>query len=196
MNICHLVLWILIFLFSVFLLQLTQKFFWFSITSFISVCSLSTLFTDTNFSRLIYVLIKALDVKTSIACNLAFASSIILLWFFFFSWWLTCIFQFLWLMHKFLILPEPTRLLTRTQPMTAETKIRKYSKQFKALRTFFYDFHSWNCYVLFLLKDNFLFIYFLSLKLRLLVKGFSFTIYFFKLFIYYSVNFLIVTSKI
>ena len=84
MNICHLVLWILIFLFSVFLLQLTQKFFWFSITSFISVYSLSTLFTDTNFSRLIYVLIKALDVKTSIACNLAFASSIILFWFLFF----------------------------------------------------------------------------------------------------------------
>ena len=43
-----------------------------------------------------------------------------------------------------------------TQPVTIETKISKFSTEFKYLHVFFI-FHSLSHYVLFHLKDNFLF---------------------------------------
>ena len=44
----------------------------------------------------------------------------------------------------------------KTQPLTTETKIRRFSKQLKVLLTFF-CFSLLNHYVLFLRKHNFLF---------------------------------------
>ena len=45
-----------------------------------------------------------------------------------------------------------------TQPLTAETKTRKCSKQFKVPHTF-YDFYSLNHYVLIHLKDKLIYLF-------------------------------------
>ena len=56
----------------------------FLISFFVSLYSLSTLFTEINSSWVIYESIKAITLKTSIVFNFAFANNTILLYFFLF----------------------------------------------------------------------------------------------------------------
>ena len=64
--------------FHCFYTMYTTAFSGFLISSFISLYSLNRLFTEINFSCLIYELIKASEIKTLIVCNLVFANNTIL----------------------------------------------------------------------------------------------------------------------
>ena len=77
-------LYVFLFISTIFVLHIPQKFQDSFISSFVSLSSLNTLFTETNSSSIIYESIKALEIKTSIAFNLGFPSNTVISWFFFF----------------------------------------------------------------------------------------------------------------
>ena len=110
----------------------------FLISFFISSNSFSRYFTNTSLSWLIFEHIKALEVKTSTIFNLVFAINTISLSFFFFF----LIIDLCFLIHEvpteiFIVIAElvtfigiPTkdaREEIETYPVSAETKISKYS---------------------------------------------------------------------
>ena len=107
---------------------LHQPYLGFFISSFISLYSLQTLFTETNSSRLIYVSIKDLGIKTSIVSDFVFARNTVLSYVFF----------FLLKIDLSLLIPAviaqivtPTAELaipTEIQPLTVYMEIKKYSK--------------------------------------------------------------------
>ena len=105
------------------------------ISSFISSCSFSTLFIKTNWLWIIFESIKALEIKPSILFNLALPNITILSYFFFYFLIIPAVIAQIFNPIAKLVIPKAipskeAKAWIKTQPVTAEAKIRKCSKSF------------------------------------------------------------------
>ena len=101
--------------FHCFYIAYSTAFLGFLISFFISSYSLSTLFTETNSSWIIYELVKVLGIKTLMVFNLVFAINTLLKQ-----------------IHR-----------NETHPVKGKTKRKRFQIELK-LCSLFYDFHSLN----------------------------------------------------
>ena len=119
----------------------------FLISFFVSSYYLCTLFTKTNSSWLIYELIKAQEIKTSILFNLVFANNTILSCFFFFFLIINSYFLIpvviaqIFILTAVLVIPKgipakKAKAEVETHQVTAKAKVSKRSIKLKVVPTF------------------------------------------------------------
>ena len=108
--------------FHCFYITYSTEFSGFFFSSFISLYSLNTLLTETNPSWLIYELIKALTIRTSIIFNLLFHNNTILL----------CFFSFFFIIDLHVLLPPViAQIFITTAELAIPTGIQIYEANAK-----------------------------------------------------------------